>query len=191
MCWFGVNVSTSEVSTQTGQNQGYIKPCPVIGPGDRKIYSYNLTDGDGFNKDKLLDNNNIAVFGVDNEYTSKYGGFDKYFESICDATHIITYKSKTGFGSAGGIFQNIYKIDNPIILKDIEAYQKHTGLSLSDMTSKLWKGKEDWYAVEGSAAIVWDAKLVKEITIPFKDSHIRTRTRFGSVNENHEIYNLI
>ena len=36
--------------------------------------------------------------------------------------------------------------------------------------------------------MLWHAKLVKEITISFRDTTIKTMTRFGYVNENNEIY---
>ena len=161
-------------------------------PSRNIIAGCNLVGGDCVTTDKLLEDNGIVAVGFDNKYTTRCGGYQKHIDKLQEVTHIIAYKAKKHYKSFGGVYKNIYKISNFTIIEDIEAYQKHSGISPGvDMSHELWKGKEDWYAVEGSAAIVWDAKLVKEITIPFKDSHIRTRTRFGSVNENHEIYNLI
>jgi len=185
------------IATQTDPSEGCLKPTSSYGSvyinkkllKNRRIYSYNLSDGDGYNKDKLLEDKNIASIGVEGYYTSRYGGFEKYLDSIRGVTHIITYKSKMRYGSLGGIFQDIHEIGEPIIIKDMETHKKYTGLSPGvDMTHKIWKGKEDWLRTKGNYGIMWHTKLVKEITIPFKDSNIKTRTRFGYVNENNDIY---
>jgi len=184
------------IATQTDPSEGSLLSTSSYGSvyinkklKKRKIYSYNLTDGDGYNKDKLLEDKGIASMGVEEDYTSRYGGFDKYLDSIRDVTHVIVYKSKTHYGSLGGIFQNIYEIGDPIIIKDMETHKKYTRLTPGvDITHKKWKGKEDWLKIKGNYGILWYAKLVKEITIPFRDSNIKIRTRFGYVNENNEIY---
>ena len=156
---------------------------------ERKIYSYNLTDGSPYNLHKLLEDKNIVIVGVEEVYTSRYGGFEKYLDSIRDVTHVIPYKSKTHYGSLGGIFQNIYEIDEPTIIEDIDTYEKLTGLKPGiDMSHKIWKTTVDWFKIKGNYGMLWHAKLVKEITISFRDTTIKTRTRFGYVNENNEIY---
>ena len=153
------------------------------------IYSYNLTDGKPYNLHKLLKDKNIAIVGVDNHFTTRYGGFEKYIDSISDATHIIPYKSKTHYGSLGGVFQNIYEIGKPTIFDDIDTYKKLTGLKPGiDIPHKIWKISVDWFKIKENHGILWNTKLVKEITIPFKDAGINTRVRFGYVNDTNDIY---
>ena len=169
-------------------------PTPPTPGKKRLLYSYNLTDGDGFNKDKLLDDHNVIYIGVDDEYTSKHGGFAKYFDSIKGATHVITYKSKTHFGHKGGIFKDIYKLSEPTVITDIETFREKSKLVPGfGGADGPWMdyGPEAWIGIEGNYCILWTTKLVTSITLPFDGSGIRIRTRFGYIKPTHDLYHKI
>jgi len=161
-------------------------------PSRNIIAGCNLVGGDCVTTDKLLEDNGIVAVGFDNKYTTRCGGYQKHIDKLQEVTHIIAYKAKKHYKSFGGVYKNIYKISNFTIIEDIEAYQKHSGISPGvDMSHELWKGKEDWYKIEGNYSILWHAKLIKEITIPYKGSGINNCNRFCYINERHPIYKLI
>ena len=160
------------------------------------LYSYNLTDGDGFNKDRVLYDEGIAYVGVSENFTKRYGGFENYYNKVKEATHMITYKPRTHYGSKGGIFKDIYKLSNPRVLTSMDEYVKVTnltpGVTISEQT---WLGKTNWWWRPwmgdngiGTYCIVWNAELVKELDIPFEDSGLATRTRFGYIKKGHALY---
>jgi len=174
------------------------KSGPSIKSKSRVIYSYNLTDGNGFNKennfnkDKILENKNIAGIGVstNDKFVSKCGGIDDYIKRISDATHIIGYKASSHYGSLGGVFENIYEIVNgPIVLRNREDFIKYYTLKPGiDISQKLWDHKLEWVNEPTNYGIHWNVKLVKKIIISGKGSGINIRSRFGRINEKNSIY---
>jgi hypothetical protein len=188
MCNMGTQTDESYLSTMR----------PSIKSKSRVIYSYNLTDSDcinkenNFNKDKILENKNIAGIGVSTNETivSKCGDIDDYIKRISDATHIIGYKASSHYGSLGGVFENIYEIVNgPIVLSNREDFIKYYTLKPGvDISQKLWDHKLEWINEPTNYGIHWNVKLVKKIIISGKGSGINIRSRFGRINEKNSIY---
>ena len=184
---------TCEVGTQT--DESFIltkKPHSIINKYKYiMIFSYNLTDGDGFNKDKMLVDKNTIGIGVSliDKNISRYG-IDNYIKSISDATHIIAYKAKLHFKDSGGIFENIYEIVNgPIIIRNQNDFMKYYPLKLGiDISQQLWNGKLQWIQDPRNYGIQWNVKLVKRIIISRKDSGINIRSRFGRIHNNNPVY---
>jgi len=157
------------------------------------LYIYNLVDGDSYHKDKILYNYNRIYIGVTDKYTKRFGGFDNYFKKIKQATHVITYKPKTHYKEEGGIFKDIFELNQPIIIKDINTFKQKINYegdehNNSDIWDSKLNGKEQWFARPDTYCILWSGKLVKETEIPYKNSGLTVRTRFGFVKHSHKIY---
>ena len=181
---------------QDQQKQLHVKRLP-LNPDDllsketseNILYSYNLTDGCGFNKDKILYDEGIAYIGVTDDYTRRLGGFDAYFNKVRQATHIITYKARSHYGSKGGIFKDIYKLSEPKVTTSMSDYAESTKLAVGvNIGEHGWQKKEAWWLEGARYCIVWHAELVDEIEIPFENSGLKIRTRFGFIRREHPLY---
>lgn len=169
-----------------------------ITPKYKNLCVYNLTDGDGYNKDLLLDKYGIVYFGINinDDRIIKIGGIENYVNKLKTATHIISYKPKKHYGINGGIFQNIYKLNElePKIITGYDDYEKNIIIKKAKIDtkfSKYFNNNYKWILNPDNYCFLWSASLTKEIKIPFKGSKLPNRTRFGFVNSDHELYNLI
>ena len=188
-----INDLQSKLDTKTKKELIIHIPPHNYTPTSNNLYIYNLVDGDSYHKDKILYNYNKIYIGVTDKYTERFGGLDNYFQKIKQATHIITYKPKTHYKEKGGVFKDIFELNQPIIIKDINTFKQKINYEDEEHNScDIWdgklNGKEQWFARPDTYCILWSGKLVKEIEIPYKNSGLTVRTRFGFVKHSHKIY---
>jgi hypothetical protein len=160
---------------------------------ETNLYIYNLSDGDGFNKDFLLNDNYLVYIGVsmDDKYMKKYKTIEEYLNKIKNATHIIGYKPKSRYGNLGGVYKNIYKLSGPTLIKNKDEYVKSNIISKSKLDKSFVHfidGKYKWIDSPHNYCIYWETTLIKEIELPRENSGLSFRTRFGFVNHHHDLY---
>ncbi len=168
----------------------HIPVKPSIVNQTKNLYIYNLAQKKHHHKDKMLYDFNDVYIGIDDSYTNRFGGFDNYFQKIKHATHIITYKSKKEYGNEGGVFKDIFELKDINVIKDFNTFKEKSNYKPGvNMSYSAWRESEQWFEKDiNSCCIYWKAKLVKEIEIPYKNSGLTTRNRFGFVKHSHEIY---
>ena len=169
-------------------------PINIIESTQKKLYVYNLTDGDGYNKEHLLVNHGIVYVGVSHSFLIKYGGINNYFNKLKTATHIISYKPKKHYGKDGGIFKNIYKLNKPYLITKYDDYKNSIIIEKANLDTNLVKYMDEqykWMDDPNNYCILWSAELIKEIKRPRENSGLTFRSRFGYVNNKHELYKLL
>jgi len=171
-------------------------PTTIIESTQKKLAVYNLTDGDGYNKEHLLVNHGIVYVGVCNKdsFIIKCGGINNYFNKLKTATHIISYKPKKHYGKDGGVFKNIYKLNKPYLITKYDDYKNSIIIEKAKLDTNLVKYMDEqykWMDDPNNYCILWSAELIKEIKRPRENSGLTFRSRFGYVNNKHELYKLL
>ena len=151
----------------------------------KNLYTYNLVDGAGYKLEFLLVEHGIVVIGV----TKKEKEIYDYFNKLKKATHIISYRPKKSYKKEGKIFKDIYKLNKPQLITNCDDYKNSLIIQKSKLDvnfSKYEDGKYKWYDDPDNYHILWTAELIKEIIIPYDNSGINNRKRFGFVSHNNK-----